>query len=87
MRLSASHSSSSGDAMETTICWTCKNAVPDRDGEVGCAWSRSFVPVEGWEATPTKIVLIYNDEHAEHRRGPRTDDSYIVHSCPEYERG
>lgn len=26
------------------LCWSCGNAVN------GCSWSRSFVPVDGWEA-------------------------------------
>jgi predicted nucleic acid-binding Zn ribbon protein len=30
-----------------TLCWTCQNACG------GCSWSRSFEPVEGWEAKPS----------------------------------
>ncbi len=46
-----------------TLCWTCQNACG------GCSWSRSFTPVEGWEAKPTK-----NEQ----------TDSYRVISCPEF---
>lgn len=31
-----------------TLCWTCQNACG------GCSWSKSFTPVEGWDAKPTK---------------------------------
>lgn len=44
-------------------CWTCAKAYG------GCSWSRSFVPVEGWEAKPSKT-------HA---------DGYRIVRCPEYE--
>lgn len=46
-----------------TLCWTCQNYSG------GCSWSRSFTPVEGWEARPTK-----NEQ----------TDSYHVISCPEF---
>ena len=35
-----------------TICWSCRNAVPD--GKNGCSWSESFTPVEGWTALPPR---------------------------------
>lgn len=54
-----------------TLCWSCKNACG------GCSWSRDFTPVEGWNATPTKINS--------HRLGQI--DSYIIHDCPEFEEG
>lgn len=31
-----------------TLCWTCQNAC------CGCSWSKSFTPVEGWEAKPSE---------------------------------
>lgn len=37
-----------------TLCWKCKNAVPD--GCYGCSWSKEFEPVEGWVAEEDKIV-------------------------------
>lgn len=53
-----------------TLCWTCKNAC------AGCSWSRSFTPVEGWEAKKIKIRgNLYTGEML---------DSYIVKACPEY---
>lgn len=35
-----------------SICWFCKNAVPD--GDYGCDWSRFFKPIEGWVVKQTK---------------------------------
>ena len=53
-----------------TVCWTCQNALR------GCSWSRDFIPVEGWTATPH--MLYANDEN---HGGVQ---SYEVHDCPEY---
>ena len=49
-----------------SICWECKNAVPDE--KYGCTWSISGgkVPVEGWDAEPTVI------RNAGHRKGSGT---------------
>ena len=35
-----------------SLCWFCKNAVPDV--KRGCSWSRSLEPVSGWDAIPSK---------------------------------
>ena len=51
----------------TTICGDCKRSAGQ------CSWSAKFVPVEGWEAIPTKISV-----------GSSYDDSYAVLSCPEF---
>lgn len=61
---------SCGGAFEQTICWDCANAV------LGCSWSRSYTPVEGWDAVPTKV----------HRQEGPPMDSYLVRSCPEFRR-
>ena len=53
-----------------TICWDCQNAV------YGCSWSKHFVPVEGWDATPT---MLYAKDKA--HGGVQ---SYEVHRCPQY---
>ena len=45
------------------LCWTCAKAYG------GCSWSRAFVPVEGWEAKPSKTH----------------EDGYRIVRCPEYE--
>lgn len=50
-----------------TICGTCKRSAGK------CSWSAKYVPVEGWEAIPTKIAVDKN-----------FDDSYAVLSCPKY---
>ena len=56
-----------------TLCWKCKNAC------VGCSWSDSFTPVEGWTAKPTKI----NHDYADGRH--YVIDSYRVDYCPQFE--
>ena len=53
-----------------TICWTCQNACG------GCSWSKSFIPVEGWEAEP---AMLYAKDKA--HGGVQ---SYEVLRCPEY---
>ena len=55
------------------LCWSCKKAV------CGCSWSRSFKPVNGWDAVPSTI-LNWSD-------GKRTitTGSYTIRGCPEYE--
>lgn len=53
----------------STLCWDCKNAV------AGCSWSKSFIPVVGWEAEKTVIheyALIGGMQ------------SYKVNKCPEF---
>ena len=59
----------SGTAYSQTLCWDCINAVPN--GEHGCEWSRSFKPVEGWNAVVDKF-----HENA----------GVTVLSCPKFER-
>lgn len=61
--------------MGDTICWTCKNACG------GCSWSQFKVqkPVKGWKAKRTRI----NTGTPER---PRMIKSYLVISCPEYEK-
>lgn len=54
------------------LCFTCQKAV------CGCSWSRNFIPVDGWTATPTKI-----------KQGGNTVkkticESYLITACPEY---
>ena len=51
-------------------CWYCAKATG------GCSWSRSFKPVDGWDATLRVI-----------RMQDRSMDSYCVNSCPEFVRG
>lgn len=55
-----------------TLCWDCSKACGD------CSWSRKHnpVPVNGWVATPKKI---YSSKI-------RLSQSYIVHSCPLFDR-
>lgn len=60
-----------------TLCWHCKNAVPNIAGTVGCNWSRKKKPVDGWEATPTQLKIM----------GNKTVQSYFVKKCPEFKEG
>lgn len=51
------------------MCWTCQ-----RPGSRSCSWDDDFTPVEGWKATPTKVMVGAKKDGA--------TDSYIVHECP-----
>ena len=53
-----------------TICWNCANACG------GCCWSKSFKPVDGWTATPTKVYQV-KDCYI---------DSYVVYKCPQFKK-
>ena len=55
---------------QSTICWNCSKACR------GCSWSRNFQPVDGWQATPTKV----------YQANGKTLDSFIVHNCPQFEK-
>ena len=64
-----------------TICWTCKKSAADRDNAcswAGCSYEGEllFKPVEGWNAIQTDLNLC-----------TKKGKSYIVISCPLYERG
>lgn len=53
-----------------TICWGCQNFSK-------CSWSKG-VPVEGWDATPTKFIDKYG------LSDPIEVNSFIVNSCPQF---
>lgn len=57
-----------------TICWDCRNAVPE--GKYGCSWSRKLIPVEGWVAEPT-VKMSYKVNGYK-----RIVNSYCVMGCP-----
>ena len=57
----------------TTICWECDNCYG------GCSWSRSFKPVEGWQAVENHTT-VKNGKYIEERT------SYTVLKCPEFTR-
>lgn len=59
---------------DMTLCWFCDKAVG------GCSWSRSFEPVEGWEARETRIKLSKDPATGEQMY----DTSFFVMACPEY---
>ena len=47
--MGAQYGNNNGFRTSNTLCWSCRNAVPDR--RHGCSWSECFEPVKGWEAT------------------------------------
>lgn len=59
-----------------TLCWGCKNAVPNAAGTKGCSWSRRFEPVYGWDAKPTVLQWSHGKNAG--------DASFIVRKCPEF---
>ena len=60
-----------------TLCWYCKNAIPDDKGDKGCSWSRNRLPVDGWEAKLTQLKVAKR----------LTMPSYQVIECPEFKEG
>lgn len=54
-----------------TLCWDCEKATG------GCSWSDKLIPVEGWDAIPTKIKMVIYKE----------TDSYKVLNCPLFKKG
>lgn len=62
-----------GTEYRESKCFSCRKAT----GVCKCSWAESFTPVEGWNAEPTKI----------HMTGRVNIDSYLVWTCPQYERG
>lgn len=59
-----------------TLCWYCANSVPNIKKNTGCSWSKSFIPVDGWEAIPVTIPAY----------GKKSDcESYCVCRCPQFE--
>lgn len=65
-----------------TLCWSCKNACG------GCSWSKSFAPVEGWTARPTKVVKWgrWKTKSGKSVRRAYEEQSYHVEACPLYQR-
>lgn len=61
----------------STICWNCKKACG------GCSWSRDFVPVDGWSAIPTKVLVLNTKSNGARER--IFTDSFDVYYCPEFE--
>lgn len=60
-----------------TLCWSCKNAVPD--GTFGCKWSEELMPVEGWTATKTILNNFYPANSKK-----KYMISYCISGCPQY---
>lgn len=62
----------SNNTKHSTLCWDCEKACGR------CSWSKSFTPVEGWVAKPTKVK---GDSQCRNQ----LIDSFDVHECPEFE--
>ena len=58
------------DKWTGSLCWCCRNAYD------GCTWSRSGVPVEGWEALPS--------EQPPQTKGGAPLRSFLVLRCPAF---
>ena len=57
------------NCMDFQPCWNCAKCFG------GCSWSRDFIPVDGWKATPT---IKRNTNHPD-------VESYQIEYCPEFE--
>ena len=60
------------DKPQGSLCWFCKKSAAPRDQR--CSWSDAFVPVDGWEVIHN---LLSNYK--------RTDETYCVVRCPEFD--
>lgn len=66
------------NGLKETLCWYCKKT----NGKE-CPWfSRKEEPVPGWKATQTELKMHKNGD----KNGYKIETSYIVHSCPLFER-
>lgn len=66
--------------VNTSLCWCCAKAIPKKNsrGEIeGCSWSVYNRPVPGWDADEGKFKHEYGGDVV----------TYMVHDCPEFERG
>ena len=61
-----------------TLCWNCINAVPNDEKGTGCAWSKFFKPVKGWDA---KKTIVHANETSTKKYGKEIP-SYLVYQCP-----
>lgn len=61
----------------STLCWTCEKACGR------CSWSKDFLPVDGWSAIPTKILVLNTKSNGVRER--IFTDSFDVYYCPEFE--
>lgn len=68
---------------EDSLCWECRNAVPNIEKLCGCSWSMFFIPVKGWDAEPT----IINNGMAKEGYLIPPSNSYNVKHCPYFEKG
>ena len=61
-----------------TLCWCCKHSIPDKDGDVGCEWSRKRQEVDGREVGAITYMADHNGKMMK---------AYRVDKCPKFERG
>lgn len=54
------------------LCWDCANACG------GCEWPRSFQPVPGWTAAPSRRIQNYGET------GFKVIDTYRITACPKF---
>jgi hypothetical protein len=64
------------DCTNASLCWKCINAVPNRDGTIGCSWTINLKPVKGWEAEESfreyKVYGVYNKTTKQYILNQRT---------------
>ena len=68
-----------GDTHKMTLCCDCVRAGYGDDST--CPWERSFEPVPGWKAKPTRLL-----QSRKPNGKPIYDDSFLVMECPLYEK-
>ena len=59
-------------APHSQLCWDCAKACG------GCEWSRSFRPVPGWSASPSRRIQNYGET------GFKVIDTYRITACPKF---
>ena len=67
--------------MVETLCWSCKNAVPNLEQTRGCSWSRELVPVKGWDAIETKRWV---EKYANKKRFYEKESNYRIIKCSKF---
>ena len=69
-----------GNKRHSTLCFWCANATTS-----GCSWSKSLIPVNGWDAESSSILLSWvqtkdkNPKYYEYKM-----KSFDVYDCPEF---
>ena len=60
------------------ICFDCENARGK------CSWSKDFIPIPGWKAEPTRVLMAEVTTKAGKKKKYYTD-SFSIKECPKFE--